>query len=334
MGGRFDLQHYEPSLLKELASTQPLEVGLLNYFLRRILGAIPTLFILILLAFFLIRLAPGGPFDSEKALLPEIEANLRAAYHLDEPLYQQFARYVGNLLRGDFGPSFQYRDFTVTELIMTGFPVSLRLGAGAMIFAVVLGVLAGSVAAIRQNSVTDYTVMAASMTGISIPSFVMAPLLILIFAVYLGWLPAGGLGGGSLRNMVLPLISLALPQIAYIARLTRGSVIEVLRSNFIRTARAQGLPMGKILMVHALKPALLPVVSYLGPATAAVITGSVVIEQIFGIPGLGRFFVQGALNRDYTLVMGIVVFYGVLIIVFNFLVDLTYAWLDPKVKYG
>ncbi|MGE4658957.1 MAG: oligopeptide ABC transporter permease OppB [Gammaproteobacteria bacterium] len=307
---------------------------MLNYFLRRILGAIPTLFILILLAFFLIRLAPGGPFDSEKALLPEIEANLRAAYHLDEPLYQQFARYVGNLLRGDFGPSFQYRDFTVTELIMTGFPVSLRLGAGAMIFAVVLGVLAGSVAAIRQNSVTDYTVMAASMTGISIPSFVMAPLLILIFAVYLGWLPAGGLGGGSLRNMVLPLISLALPQIAYIARLTRGSVIEVLRSNFIRTARAQGLPMGKILMVHALKPALLPVVSYLGPATAAVITGSVVIEQIFGIPGLGRFFVQGALNRDYTLVMGIVVFYGVLIIVFNFLVDLTYAWLDPKVKYG
>ncbi len=307
---------------------------MLNYFLRRILGAIPTLFILILLAFFLIRLAPGGPFDSEKALLPEIEANLRAAYHLDEPLYQQFARYVGNLLRGDFGPSFQYRDFTVTELIMTGFPVSLRLGAGAMIFAVVLGVLAGSVAAIRQNSVTDYTVMAASMTGISIPSFVMAPLLILIFAVYLGWLPAGGLGGGSLRNMVLPVISLALPQIAYIARLTRGSVIEVLRSNFIRTARAQGLPMGKILMVHALKPALLPVVSYLGPATAAVITGSVVIEQIFGIPGLGRFFVQGALNRDYTLVMGIVVFYGVLIIVFNFLVDLTYAWLDPKVKYG
>lgn len=307
---------------------------MLNYFLRRILGAIPTLFILILLAFFLIRLAPGGPFDSEKALLPEIEANLRAAYHLDEPLYQQFTRYVGNLLRGDFGPSFQYRDFTVTELIMTGFPVSLRLGAGAMIFAVVLGVLAGSVAAIRQNSVTDYTVMAASMTGISIPSFVMAPLLILIFAVYLGWLPAGGLGGGSLRNMVLPLISLALPQIAYIARLTRGSVIEVLRSNFIRTARAQGLPMGKILMMHALKPALLPVVSYLGPATAAVITGSVVIEQIFGIPGLGRFFVQGALNRDYTLVMGIVVFYGVLIIVFNFLVDLTYAWLDPKVKYG
>ena len=286
------------------------------------------------LAFFLIRLAPGGPFDSEKVLLPEIEANLRAAYHLDEPLYQQFARYLGNLLQGDFGPSFQYRDLTVTELIMTGFPISLRLGAGAMALAVIFGVLAGSVAALWQNSRTDYTVMAVSMTGISIPSFVMAPLLILVFAVYLGWLPAGGLGGGSLRNMVLPVVSLALPQIAYVARLTRGSLIEILRSNFIRTAKAQGLPMGKILLVHALKPALLPVVSYLGPATAAVITGSVVIEQIFGIPGLGRFFVQGALNRDYTLVMGIVVFYGVLIVVFNFLVDLAYAWLDPKVRYG
>ena len=307
---------------------------MLNYFVRRILGVIPTLFVLMALAFFLIRLAPGGPFDSEKVLLPEIEANLRAAYHLDEPLYQQFARYLGNLLQGDFGPSFQYRDLTVTELIMTGFPISLRLGAGAMFFAVIFGVLAGSVAALWQNSRTDYFVMAVSMTGISVPSFVMAPLLVLIFAVYLGWLPAGGLGGGSLRNMVLPVVALALPQIAYIARLTRGSLIEILRSNFIRTAKAQGLPMGKILLVHALKPALLPVVSYLGPATAAIITGSVVIEQIFGIPGLGRFFVQGALNRDYTLVMGIVVFYGVLIIVFNFLVDLAYAWLDPKVRYG
>jgi len=307
---------------------------LLRYSLRRFLGAIPTLFLLIALAFFMIRVAPGGPFDSEKALLPEIEANLRAAYHLDEPLYAQFARYVGNLLRGDFGPSFQYRDYTVTELIMTGFPVSLRLGGAAMILALAVGVMAGSVAALRQNTRTDYAVMSASMTGISIPNFVMAPILILIFAVYLGWLPAGGLGDGSLRNMVLPVVSLALPQIAYISRLTRGSMIEVLRSNFIRTAKAQGLPNRKILLRHALRPALLPVVSYLGPATAAVITGSVVIEQIFGVPGLGRFFVQGALNRDYTLVMGVVVFYGVLIIVFNFLVDLAYAWLDPKVKYS
>jgi len=307
---------------------------LLSYSIRRLLGAIPTLLILIALAFFMVRLAPGGPFDAERALLPEIEANLRAAYHLDEPLYQQFLRYLGGLLRGDFGPSFQYRDYTVTELIMAGFPVSLRLGGGAMILALLFGITAGSIAALRQNTRTDYSVMSISMTGISVPNFVMAPILILIFAVYLGWLPAGGLGEGSPKNLILPIISLALPQIAYISRLTRGSMIEVLRSDFIRTAKAQGLPAGKILVRHALKPALLPVVSYLGPATAAIITGSVVIEQIFSLPGLGRFFVQGALNRDYTLVMGIVVFYGVLIIVFNLLVDLAYAWLDPKVKYS
>jgi oligopeptide transport system permease protein len=306
----------------------------IRYTLRRLGSAIPTLLILIALAFFMIRVAPGGPFDTERALLPEIEANLRAAYHLDEPLYQQFLRYLGGLLRGDFGPSFQYRDFSVTELIMTGFPVSLRLGGAAILLAFLIGALAGSIAALRQNSGVDYGVMAVSMTGISIPNFVMAPILILVFAVYLGWLPAGGLGDGSIRNMVLPVIALALPQVAYISRLTRGSMIEVLRSNFIRTARAQGLSTTRILLRHALKPALLPVVSYLGPATAAVITGSVVIEQIFGVPGLGRFFVQGALNRDYTLVMGVVIFYGVLIIVFNFLVDLAYAWLDPKVKYA
>jgi oligopeptide transport system permease protein len=306
----------------------------LRYSLTRFLGAIPTLFILIALAFFMIRAAPGGPFDSEKALPPEIEANLRAAYHLDEPLVQQFGRYVWNIARGDFGPSFQYKDYSVTELIAAGFPVSLRLGGSAMLLALLIGVSAGTIAALRQNSRTDHAVMAVSMTGISIPNFVMAPLLILFFAVYLGWLPAGGIGDGSLRYMLLPVISLALPQIAYIARLTRGSMIEVLRSNFVRTARAQGLPERTVILRHALKPALLPVISYLGPATAAVITGSVVIEQIFGVPGLGRYFVQGALNRDYTLVMGVVVFYGALIILFNLAVDLVYAWLDPKVKYA
>jgi oligopeptide transport system permease protein len=307
---------------------------LLRYALTRFLGAIPTLLILITIAFFMIRAAPGGPFDSEKALPAEIEANLRAAYHLDEPLVKQFGRYVWNLARGDFGPSFQYKDYTVTELIAAGFPVSLRLGGSAMILALLIGVSAGTIAALRQNSRTDHAVMAVSMTGISIPNFVMAPLLILFFAVYLGWLPAGGIGDGSLRHMILPVVSLALPQIAYISRLTRGSMIEVLRSNFVRTARAQGLPESTVILKHALKPALLPVVSYLGPATAAVITGSVVIEQIFGVPGLGRYFVQGALNRDYTLVMGVVVFYGTLIILFNLLVDLVYAWLDPKVKYA
>jgi oligopeptide transport system permease protein len=306
---------------------------LLVYTIRRLLGAIPTLLILLAFAFFLIRAAPGGPFDSERSLLPEIEANLRAVYHLDEPLYQQFGRYLWGLLHFDFGPSFQYRDYTVTELIVAGFPVSLTLGAAAMGVALLVGVTAGCLAALKQNSALDHGVMAVSMSGISIPNFVMAPLLVLVFAVYLRWLPAAGLGEGSLRNLVLPVTALALPQIAYLSRLTRGSMIEVLRSNFVRTARAQGLPTWQVIVKHALKPALLPVVSYLGPATAAVITGSVVIEQIFTIPGLGRFFVTGALNRDYTLVMGVVVFYGVLIIVFNFLVDLAYAWLDPKVRY-
>jgi oligopeptide transport system permease protein len=306
---------------------------LLSYTIRRFFGAIPTLLILIAVAFFLIRAAPGGPFDSERSLLPEIEANLRAAYHLDEPLYQQFGRYLWGLLHFDFGPSFQYRDYTVTELIVQGFPMSLTLGSIAIAVALLVGVSAGCIAALRQNSSVDHGVMALSMTGVSIPNFVMAPLLVLVFAVYLRWLPAGGLGDGSFRNLVLPVTALALPQIAYLSRLTRGSMIEVLRSNFVRTARAQGLPTWQVIVKHALKPALLPVVSYLGPATAHVITGSVVIEQIFSRPGLGRFFVTGALNRDYTLVMGVVVFYGVLIIAFNFLVDLAYAWLDPKVRY-
>jgi len=281
----------------------------------------------------MIRVAPGGPFDSERKLPPEIEARMLQAYHLDEPLYQQFGRYLAGLLKGDFGPSFQYKEYSVSELVMAGFPVSLRLGGLAMLLALVVGVSAGTIAALRQNTRTDYAVMAVSMTGISIPNFVMAPLLILFFAVFLGWLPAGGLGDGSAANLVLPVISLALPQIAYISRLTRGSMIEVLHSNFIRTARAKGLPERLVILRHAIKPALLPVVSYLGPATAAIITGSVVIEQIFGVPGLGRFFVQGALNRDYTLVLGVVIFYGVLIIVFNFFVDMIYALLDPRVKY-
>ena len=305
---------------------------MLAFAFKRLLTAIPTLLVLLALSFALIRVAPGGPFDAEKELPPEIEARLIEAYNLDEPLYMQFGRYLGGLLQGDFGPSFQYKDFTVTELIWAGFPVSLKLGGLAMVLALALGIAIGTVAALRQNTRTDYAVMAASMTGISIPVFVMAPLLILFFAVQLRWLPAGGLGEGSWANLVLPVVALALPQIAYIARLTRGSMIEVLRSDFIRTARAQGLPPGEIILGHALKPALLPIVSYLGPATAGIITGSVVIEQIFGVPGLGRYFVQGALNRDYTLVMGVVVFYGVLIIVFNFLVDLAYRWLDPRVK--
>jgi len=303
---------------------------MLAFAFRRLLSAIPTLLVLLALSFALIRVAPGGPFDAEKQIPPEIQERLNEVYHLDEPLYQQFGRYLVGLVQGDFGPSFQYKDYTVTELIAAGFPVSLKLGGLAMLLALFVGVSIGTLAALKQNSRTDHAVMGVAMTGISIPNFVLAPLLVLVFAVTLRWLPAGGLG--DWRNLVLPVISLALPQIAYIARLTRGSMIEVLRSDFIRTARAQGLPTLEIILGHALKPALVPIVSYLGPATAGIITGSVVIEQIFGVPGLGRYFVQGALNRDYTLVMGIVVFYGVLIIAFNFFVDLAYRWLDPRVK--
>ncbi|BAO43708.1 oligopeptide ABC transporter permease OppB [Thiolapillus brandeum] len=307
---------------------------MLRYSLKRLLGAIPTLLILMTLAFFMMRAAPGGPFDTEKTLPPEIQANLDKKYHLDEPLVQQYGRYLWDLAHGDFGPSFQYKDYSVNELIATGFPVSLRLGLSAIAIALIIGVGLGTLAALRQNSATDYSVMTLAMTGISIPNFVLAPIMILVFAVYLGWLPAGGWNDGAFRNTILPIIGLALPQVAYISRLMRGSMIEVLRSNPIRTARAKGLPERVVILRHALKPALLPVVSFLGPATAAVITGSVVIEQIFGIPGLGRYFVQGALNRDYTLVMGVVVFYGALIILFNFIVDLVYALLDPKVRYA
>ncbi|HBG29981.1 oligopeptide ABC transporter permease OppB [Candidatus Macondimonas diazotrophica] len=305
---------------------------MLTYSLRRFLGAWPTLLVLVTLSFFLVRAAPGGPFDAEKNLPPEIEANLAAKYHLDEPLWQQYLRYLGDLARGDLGPSFKYADYTVNELIAQGFPVSLRLGLAAMAVALLIGLPAGMLAALRQNRPLDHVTMAAAMTGISVPGFVVAPLLILVFAVHLGWLPAGGLSGG-LSAWILPVTALSLPLLAYIARLTRASLIEVWRSPFIRTARAKGLPLRVILVRHALKPTLLPVVSFLGPALAGVITGSVVIEAIFGIPGLGRYFVQGALNRDYTLVMGVVVFYGALIIVFNFLVDLLYALLDPRVRY-
>jgi len=306
--------------------------GLWRFAASRLLGLVPTLLMLITIAFFLIRVAPGGPFDSEKALPDEIRLNLEAKYHLDEPLLAQYFRYLGQIITLDFGPSFQYKDWTVNELIALGFPVSLTIGGLAMLLAFFVGSLVGIVAAIRQNSATDYTIMGLAMVGVSIPNFVIAPFLILGLAVYLGWLPAGG-WEWSASYMVLPVITLALPVIAYIARLMRGSMIEVLHSNYIRTARAKGLPEHLIVLRHALKPALLPVISFMGPATAGLITGSVVIERIYSIPGLGSYFVQGALNRDYTLVMGVVIFYGVVIVLLNFVVDLLYAWLNPKIRY-
>jgi len=304
--------------------------ALLRYALERLLTAIPTLLLLITLAFFLIRLAPGGPFDAERALSPEIEQNLNQLYHLDEPLPLQYFRYLGQILRLDFGPSFQYRDWTVNQLIAQGFPVSLTIGGLALLLGLLAGVLIGMLAALRQNHWLDYLLMSLAMAGLSIPAFVLAPILVLLFAVHFGWLPAGG-WEWRLQYMLLPILTLAMPLVAYVARLTRASMIEVMRTGFIRTARAKGLPLHQIVLRHAWKPALLPVVSYLGPAAAAVITGSVVIEKIFTIPGLGTYFVQGALNRDYTLVLGVVIFYGMLIILFNLLVDLLYAWMDPQI---
>jgi oligopeptide transport system permease protein len=307
--------------------------GILQHSASRLLGLIPTLLVLITIAFFMIRLAPGGPFDSEKILPPEIKANLDVKYHLDEPLVKQYFRYLGQIITLDFGPSFQYKDWTVNELIARGFPVSLTIGGLAMLLAFFLGTLIGIVAAMRQNTAVDYSLMGVAMLGISIPNFVVAPLLILLVAVYAGWLPAGG-WDWSVQRMVLPVLTLALPAVAYIARLTRGSMIEILHSNYIRTARAKGLPEYLVIRRHALKPALLPVISFMGPATAALITGSVVIERIYSIPGLGSYFVQGALNRDYTLVMGVVIFYGVIIILLNFIVDILYAWMNPRIRYN
>ncbi len=306
--------------------------GMLKHTLRRLLGLLPTLLMLITVTFFMMRMAPGGPFDSEKLLPAEIEANLNAKYHLDEPLLRQYFRYMGQIAVLDFGPSFQYKDWSVNELIAQSYPVSLTVGGLAMLLAFVLGTTLGIAAALRQNTRVDYSLMGIAMLGISVPNFVIAPILILLLAVYAGWLPAGGWDWG-IASMVLPVVTLALPVTAYIARLTRGSMIEVLHSNFIRTARAKGLPESVVIRRHALKPAILPVISFMGPATAGLISGSVVIERIFSLPGLGSYFVTGALNRDYTLVMGVVIFYGVLIILLNFLVDLIYAWLNPKIRY-
>jgi oligopeptide transport system permease protein len=303
---------------------------MLNFALKRLLYTVPTLLVLVALVFFLLRAAPGGPFDDERALPPETQAQVAAAYHLDEPLWRQFGGYLGGLARGDLGPSFQYPGRSVNELVAAGLPVSLQLGVSAMLLALLLGCGAGIVAALKRGSLADHGLMTLAMAGLAIPNFVVAPLLVLAFALALGWLPAGGWDGW--RSAVLPVLALALPQIAVLARLTRTSMAEVLAQNYIRTARAQGLPQHWIVLRHALKPALMPVLSYLGPATAQIITGSVVVEQIFSIPGLGRHFVQGALNRDYTLVMGVVVFYGALIALFNLAVDLAYGALDPRVR--
>ncbi len=306
-----------------------------GYIVRRLLGAIPTLLIIIAATFFLMRLAPGGPFDGERRLPPEIERNIKAAYNLDKPVFEQFTIYLTKVVtQGDFGPSFKNKDFTVSELIALGAPVSLKLGLSAIILATIIGGFLGVTAALRQNTPGDYSIMSIAMIGITIPTFVTAPLLTLFLGVYAGLLPVGGYDDGNLRNMILPVTVLALPQIAIISRLVRGSMIEVLRSNYVRTARAKGLTEFQVVWRHVLRAGLLPLVSYLGPAIAGLVTGSLVVEQIFGLPGIGRYFVQGALNRDYTLVMGVVILFATLIILLNLVADIMYRVLDPKVRLG
>ena len=306
---------------------------MLRFVLRRLLSAVPTMFIVVTISFFLIRFAPGGPFNVERALPPQIMANMMRAYQLDQPVLQQYLHYLWNVLHLDFGPSYIYRDFTVTQLIAQSLPYSLQLGTYALIIAVVGGVAAGVIAALRQNGAVDYALMGFATIGLTVPNFVVGPVLSLVFAVILHWASAGGWGNGGFRDLTLPVIALALPQLAIFARLTRGSMIETLRADHIRTARAYGLPQRVVVVTHALRGALLPVVTYLAPAAAAVLTGSVVIETIFAIPGVGRYFVTGALNRDYTLVMGTVVLISIFIIVFNLIVDVLYAVLDPRVRY-
>jgi oligopeptide transport system permease protein len=297
-----------------------------------VLSAIPTLFIIVTISFFLIRLAPGGPFDLERPLEAKVMENLRRIYQLDKPLYEQYWLYLSALARGDLGPSFYFRDFTIAELFARGLPISMRLGFTALALALVVGATLGTIAAFRQNKAIDYAVIGIATFGITVPTFVVAPVLQIVFGLMLAWLPVGGWNDGALRNTVMPILTLALPQVAVIARMTRASMIEVLRSNPIRTLRANGLP-GSIIVRHALRGAALPVVSYLGPAAAALLTGSVVVETIFGIPGVGRYFVEGALNRDYTLVMGTVIMIAVFVLVFNLIVDLLYALIDPRVRY-
>ncbi|MFA9231660.1 MAG: oligopeptide ABC transporter permease OppB [Microgenomates group bacterium] len=307
---------------------------MLSYIVKRLAVAVPTLLILIVISFLLMHAAPGGPFTQEKALPPQILANLNAKYGLDQPLWRQMLSYVwGIVAHFDFGPSFIYKDRTVNEIIGQGFPVTLYYGAISFVVAVVSGVALGTAAAIRHNTWIDYLAVGISIGAQVLPNFVMAPILVLVFTLWLGWLPGGGWEGGQWPYVVMPVIALATSYMASIARIMRSSMLEVLTSNHIRTARAKGLPTWKVITRHALKPALIPVLSYLGPAFVAMITGSVVVDMYFSTGGIGKSFVDAALNRDYAVMMGVTLLVGFLTIIFNLLVDVLYAWIDPKIRY-
>ncbi len=308
---------------------------MIRFIIRRLLSLVPTLFLIITFSFFIMKAAPGGPFSADRNIPPEVLANINKAYHLDEPILKQYVRYLGNILKGDFGPSFRYKDYTVNQLIGNTLPNSLLLGVTSLCCALFFGLLVGFVSAVKQNSPADYASMSVAVIGISVPLFVVGPVLMYIFAVKLKWLPTSGwiTGRQGLKTLIMPALALSLPYFAYIARLSRASILEVLRSDYIRTAYAKGLSYPTVLFKHALKGAMLPVISYLGPAFAGIITGSVVIEKIFLVPGLGTFFVQSALNRDYTLIMGTVVMYSIILILMNFVVDVLYAVIDPRISY-
>lgn len=304
-----------------------------SYTLRRILATLPTILVVITVCYLMLHLTPGGPFDTERKISPAVLANLQAKYHLDLPLWQQYLYYLDSLLHGDLGASFRYADWSVNELVAKALPVSLAIGGISMLLSIVIGILLGIVAALRQNSLIDYMVMMIGNIGSAFPSFVIGPVLILVFAIWLHWTPSGGWSEFELGYMVLPIALLTFINVSTIGRVMRGSMIEVLSANFIRTARAKGLPLRLIVFRHALKPALLPVVSVLGPLAISSITAAVVTESIFSLPGLGKLIVNGASNRDYTLVLGLVVLVTVVAVVLNLLVDLAYALLDPKIRY-
>ncbi len=306
-----------------------------RFIVRRLLSVVPTLFIIVTLSFFLIRLAPGGPFSSEKKLPPEIMANIMRKYHMDEPLFNQYLRYLNDVIHLDLGPSYRYKDQTVNDLIGAAFPVSILLGVVSLGIALVLGTLAGIISALKQNRWPDYTAMSVAVLGISVPLFVIGPIFMLVFALKLKILPTSGwiTSRAGWTTIIMPAMTLMLPYFAYIARMSRGSIIEVLRSDYVRTARAKGLKESVVIRKHVLKGAMLPIVTYLGPAFSGIITGSVVVESIFVIPGIGRIFIQSALNRDYTVIMGDVIVYSIILIAANFVVDIVYSFLDPRIAY-
>jgi oligopeptide transport system permease protein len=304
-----------------------------SYTLRRVLAALPTMLVVITVCYLLLHLTPGGPFDTERKVSAAVLANLQAKYHLDLPLWQQYLLYLQSLLQGDLGASFRYADWSVNDLVANALPVSAVIGGGSLLLSVFIGVALGIVAALRQNSVVDYLVMFIGNVGSAVPSFVMGPVLIIVFAIALKWLPAGGWSNFEPKFMVLPIALLTFINVSTIGRVMRGSLIEVMHSNFIRTARAKGLPTRVVVLRHALKPALLPVVTLLGPLAISSITSALVTETVFSLPGLGKLIVNGASNRDYTLVLGLVVLVTVMTVVLNLLVDLAYAWLDPKIRY-